>query len=381
MFCALIAITSSLVGCTSLGQKSGAKRERRERRANMRPVKQAEDVSYAEADPKSSDAVDVMTINNERITAGEVLEPIMPDLIERSKKMPPDVYSAFLGQAIEARVRQLAREALVHQEAIKSLTDQESAFLDGIVDDRIKERINKEFGGRQSRFEKMLSDLGMTMDDARSLVRREIMIIRYLQMNIRPRVADPTREELWALYERERAELEKPERRKMRLIEVAIDSPSPEAREAARDRISQARKDLLAGADFSAVAKEHSTGLNATLGGEWGWVTKGSLRERYEPAVEAMFALDQTNVVSEPIETDQAMFLVMAAEIDPGGGPTFESLQPKLLNRYRDEQFEKLVDAEIRSLQSQAMIRPKDITRFLRAVAATAPQPSYVSAP
>ncbi len=368
-------------GCTSLGQKTNAKRERLEQRANMRPEKPAETVSYDFGDPESVEPVPVLMVNGERITTSEVLAPVMPDLMERSRKMPRESYMAYLQQAIDVRVRQLAREALVHQKAVEHLTDQESTFLDGVVDDRIRERINKEFGGRQTRFEKMLSDLDMTMEDARSLMRREIMIIRYLQINVRPRVVDPTRDELWELYDREREELDKPARRNMLLIEVAIDSPSPEAREAARAKIEEARRALSDGEDFSAVAKRCSTGLNASLGGEWGWVTEGSLRERYEPAVEVLFALERVDEVSDIIETDGAYFLVMAVGVDQGGAPTFESLQPQLISRFRDEQFNKLVEEDIKTLQAKAMIRPKNISRFLRAVAEAAPQPGIMSTP
>lgn len=374
--CFLLIVVLAIGGCTSLGQKKNPKRDRLEQRANMRRDKPTETVSYDLDDPESIEPVPVLSINNERITTSDVLAPVLPDLMERSKKMPPDMYRAYLQQAVDARVRQLAREALVHQEAVKHLTDQESAYLDALVDDRIRERINVEFGGRQTRFEQMLADLDMTMEDARGLVRREIMIIRYLQMNVRPRIEEPTRGELWALYERERAEQQKPERRDMRMIEVTIDSASPEAREEAMAKIAEAKQALADGVEFATVAKKYSTGLNASLGGEWGWVTKGSVRERYEPAVEALFALEETNVASDVVETDDALFLVMATNIDSGSAPSFEDLQPRLLQRFRDEQFDMLVNKDIRELQEKALIRPQNIARFLRAVVDAAPQPS-----
>jgi hypothetical protein len=296
-------------------------------------------------------------------------------------------YERYLSEIVQRRVRTVARDLLLYQEASKNLTEAEREAIGGFADQRIRDHINEEFGGRQTRFERDLADEGLSLEQAREDEIRQLIIARWIRTTIAPKVADPTRDQLWNVYESQRETLVRPPRREMRLIETSIlaelppgvEAPTAEqlaqARESAREKAEDARQAILDGADFADVARRRSTGLHARDGGLWGWVTRGSVRERWEPAVEALFRLPETDTPSEVIETPHAFYIVEAARIDSGSAPDFESIQPKLVESFRNAQFNLLVDEWVMKLQERADIRPRNVNRFLLGVLQAAPKP------
>ena len=81
------------------------------------------------------------------------------------------------------------------------VTDQLLTVVDQFVDQEIRDRVTREFGGRQSRFEVHLASMNMSLDDARQKVRRRILVVKYLQDNVVPKISDPTRGELLEYYD------------------------------------------------------------------------------------------------------------------------------------------------------------------------------------
>lgn len=358
---------------------------------HQKPAVQDENPYPASAAAGSEDAgepVGEMTINGETISVADVLKPLRETLEENARVLPANQYAEFLMPRIQRRIRLLARDMLLFQESVKSLTDREQEALEKLIDKRLRQRVNNEFGGRQSRLEQALVRDNMTLEDERERIRRELVIARWLQRNIAHRIVDPTRDELWTVFENQKAALTQPPRRQMLLIEIPVlaelpagvtapdDAQLQQARNAARTKARAARDAILGGQEFASVVWIHSAGLHARNGGRWGWVTRGSVRKRWEAAVDALFELPEIGVPSRVIETPDAFFIVQADKIDPGVQPNFESLQPDLIERFRDAQFNELVDRQVVKLQADAHIRPVNLNRFLQAVLAAAPQPT-----
>ncbi|NOT01690.1 MAG: hypothetical protein HOP29_13795 [Phycisphaerales bacterium] len=326
-------------------------------------------------------------VNGRTITVDDVLQPVRADLLKRSQSMPADQYADYLMAAVRDRTRLLARDTMIYQEASKNITESEQQQVDRMVDQQIREQVNAEFDGRQTRFEKALADQNTSLERERDRIRRELTISRWLRMTIVPRIADPTRDELWKVFEGRRDELAAPERRQMQLIEISVlsqlsdgvtvpnDDQAAAARAAARRHADALRAQLVAGADFAELARTHSRDIHAKQGGQWGWVTRGSLRARYEPAVEALYALPSTSDISHVIEIPDAFFIVRASQIEPAREPDFAAVQPQLIDHYRDARFNELVDEQIQKMQASAEIRPANINLFVQAVINAAPQP------
>ncbi|MCP4589251.1 MAG: hypothetical protein GY842_00765 [bacterium] len=336
--------------------------------------RQAERVDRAAAEQDDGAPVPRLFVNGDVIAIDDILRPLRRELVQDAETTAAERYHETVQAKIVQEFRRQVRSLLLYQQAAKRIGEQEEEYLQGLVDDAVRQRINTDHRGRQSSYEEGLAEEGLTQAEDRERIRREILVMRYLHQNVTSRVLDPTRAELVRFFEQEKEKLTKPERRSMDLIEVSLGG-SGQATTAPGELITRAKAELDDGADFATVVAEYSQGIHADEGGAWGWLTRGSVREHWEPALDALFNLPE-GATSGIIETDEALFIVRCARIEPAVEPEFESLQLKLTESYRDAQFNRMVEEQVRELLSEAVFVPADLSRFLRAVAEAAPPPA-----
>jgi hypothetical protein len=314
--------------------------------------------------------VDLLQINDDSVAVEDILRPLRHDFAARAQTMPPDRYRAYVIETLKNRIRVAARDLLLFQEASRRTGAEEMEIIEKFTDQRIRNIVQKQYGGRHTRWERAMAEEGLSTEEAREEVRRDLVVMRYLETTINPRIQEPTRRELVQYFEQRKEEWTTPERREMLLIEVR----KGDDLEAARATIEQARMELDAGADFAHVAGKYSQGLRAADGGAWGLVAHGSLRSPWAAAAEALFALPPGGT-SDIIETDESFFIVRVGGIEPGSEPSFTQVQRRLTEAYHNQQFNLLVDELVLRLQDQAVIHPTDLGLFLQAVLNKCPIP------
>ena len=367
---ALICLCAAVTGCSHGGTEAD-RNERASARTSHDIDEDHRDRAAAERDTNTP--VPRLFVNGDGIEVEDVLRPIRGELAESAGLLPLANYRQVLHDKVVEEFRRQVRALLLYQEAAKRLSEREEEFLAGLVDDEVRKRVNTGFGGRQSRYEKALVEQGLTLAEERERIRREMIVMRHLHQTVTSRVLDPTRAELVRFFDERKDELSKPERRGMSLIEVPVTSSGGGASDA-RDLIARARAELDAGADFAAVAVKYSKGIHAEEGGAWDPLPQGSVKAHWEPAIAKLFQTE-AGEISGIIETGEAFFIVRCDAIEPAVEPDFGAIQPRLMQAYRDLQFNRLVDESVRELQQKAVFVPENIGRFLQAVADAAPQP------
>lgn len=111
-------------------------------------------------------------------------------------------------------------------------------------------------------------------------------------------------------------------------------------------------EELEGGADFAALAQEHSIGPSGPNGGQLGWFTAGMMVPSFE---EAVFALE-VGEVSPPVETRFGWHVVILNDSRDQAAPTLEEVQDQLAEGIRQAR----VDAYIQGLTDAAEIdRPE----------------------
>ncbi len=343
--------------------------------------------SAARAGNGSASAAQATTlrVNSETVDAAELWSGEHADLVEKAQRLSAADYQAFLHQKAAALINDRIAEMLLYQQASLRMEPRDSETIDRFIDERLRKIVTEEFGGIQRRYEKSLESNGQTLDDVRAKYRRELIISRYLETEIRPKLTEPTRGELWEAFHQNIESLRRSPRQSMSLIDVRIQDRLPddvdqptreqqaEARRAARERIEAARLELQDGAEFAALARRYSDGLAAAEGGAWGWVTKESVRKRFEPAVAALYELKKGEV-SGVVETDDGFFLVRCDDFDPGVEPDFQGMQPQLRENLMRARYNRLIAERVRELREKARLDPSEAARFHAAVVAAAPQ-------
>ncbi len=305
--------------------------------------------------------VRVLSINEESLTVEDVLEPLIPKLREQAAVLPPGQLQRFVRERVQVELIAQVQDVLLYQEASRGITDQILGVVDRYVDEDIKDRVTREFGGRQTRFEVHLASMGMTLEDAREKVRRRIVIVKYLQDHVVVRIADPTRQELLDYYNTNIESYTQQSSRELCMIDIPKGDDAPASRRA----IEEARSRLDGGEDFRNVARGLSRGIHAAEGGSWGHI-KAPLHGRYAEPSAIFFELAEGRT-SGIVETDDAFFIVRVADVIESETRLFVDVQPELVERYRNAQFEKLRSEKVRELLEKAAIEPRE-DLFLRTV-------------
>lgn len=329
-------------------------------------------------DTASDAPVSQMRINGETFPADQMWREIGDEILRQRESLPPDAFREWLNRRAVQWMADKITESLIYQQAVLRLPDGAQKNVDPLVDAQLRKIITEQWNGVQRRYEKQLLDQQRSLDDVREKLRREILVSAYLEGQIKPLVAEPTRDELLAIYNANVDSWKKPERRSMSLIEVRVldflppdvSDPTREqiaaARQAARQRIGEAQRKLKEGVSFAEVARQYSTDSRAAGGGDWGWITPEEVRERYLPAVEALSKL-QAGQVSDVVVSGDSLFLVRCDEHDPGLAPSFVDVQNELTRQHYRISYNRKLTELIRDLQSTARIEPSVPARYLRA--------------
>ena len=369
----LMVLGISLAGCWSpIG--GGARR--------AAPIVEQDAFKAARSKPKPSHVQSGKTslkVGNETLEPADIWRHVRERVLARSGAWSHDELQSYVEREAVSWIMNKISEALLYQRASLRLGPGIESRLKEFVDVQIRKTVAAEHEGIQHRYEKHLQARGETLDDVRARLRRETVIAQYLQAEVRSKVAEPTRAELAALFESSKQAWRKPERRSMSLIDVRIldrlavdiDEPTREqfaaARESAKTKIEAAQQEIRSGAEFADVARRYSDGLHAAEGGRWGWIAPDSVRERFQPAVEALFVLRQGEI-SDIVSTTDGFSLVRCDVHEAASEPDFPAVQPKLKDRLFEAEFNRRVVALIADLQRDARIAPGELKRFHAAV-------------
>ena len=325
----------------------------------------------ADESEAASDAV--LEVAGTVITSEEVLAPLSDALSPNRSGAPVGASTNDVYRAVVDAVRRRVEEALLYQESLADMADGELEYLERYVDQIVRETVQQEHDGRQRAYERELLSQGTTLDEQRDLIRRELVVQRYLGRELRSRVVDPTRRELMQFFEQAKADLSKPERREMFLIDVPIEAGAPggatnNVGDPAKSLIEAAERELAEGVSFSTVAARYSKGLHATDGGAWGLVSRTGLRPRWHPALEALYSLEEGQVSSVRV-TGDAYFIVRCGRIEEATEPDFQAIQPELQERYRRVQERAYLQELMTRLLAEADLDQQRVEQFVATVA------------
>lgn len=109
------------------------------------------------------------------------------------------------------------------------------------------------------------------------------------------------------------------------------------------------------GADFTKLAREHSTGPSGPNGGDLGWFSAGMMVKPFEEAVVAMAAGD----ISAPVKTRFGWHVIKLNEVRAQEAPTLDSVRAELVEQIQEQAIKAHIDA---LLAEGEITRPGDGT-------------------
>ena len=114
------------------------------------------------------------------------------------------------------------------------------------------------------------------------------------------------------------------------------------------EEAGELKTELDGGAEFAALAAEHSSDGSAQSGGSLGWFGPGQMVPQFEAAVTQM----EAGEIEGPVQTQFGWHLIKLNETRQSEAPALEMLRPELESQIRQQSLQ----AELERLRSEASI-------------------------
>ena len=98
--------------------------------------------------------------------------------------------------------------------------------------------------------------------------------------------------------------------------------------------------ELDKGADFSELAKQHSTGPSGKSGGELGWF---SAKQMVTPFSDAVAAMEKGSYTKEPVQTQFGWHVIILDDSRQSTPPDFEMLKPQIMSMVQNQRLQEYI--------------------------------------
>jgi peptidyl-prolyl cis-trans isomerase SurA len=274
--------------------------------------------------------------------------------------------SVILQTELEARISTITSRLSAQGTALPPRQVLEERVLDQLITESIQMQMADRAGMRISdnelnetmaniaerngmslaQFENQLAAEGVSYNQAREQIRKEMLTSRVQQRQVGNRVRVTDRE-VENYLESLEARGGNNAQYRLAYIFVSVDDPSDEAEvEAAREKAERLRNEIASGRDFREVAVAESDASNALEGGDMGWRAEGQLPSLVAPVVPEL----PVGEPSEVLENNSGFHLVMV--MDKRGGEQQQVIQQHRVRHILVRPSEATTDS-----QAENMIR------------------------
>ncbi len=259
---------------------------------------------------------------------------------------------ANVGQQIPAERRSEIYRGILDQLVDQRLLEQEAAArsikaTDAEVNAGIEQM--KQQAPNAEAFAKALASRKMTEADLRSEARQRLTVDKLLTAEVEPKAA-VTEADIADFYKKNPQFFMQPEA--VRASHILIKADSAEAKAAAKAKADDLLRQIKGGADFAALAKEHSNDGSAASGGDLGFFPRGQMVKPFE---DAAFAL-KPGEVSNVVESEFGYHIIKAAEHRSARTVPLAEVSDRIAQALRQQKQQQLAQEFVQSLKGKAKV-------------------------
>ncbi len=207
--------------------------------------------------------------------------------------------------------------------------------------------------GSKEKFEEQLTKEGLTMDQARDNIKKNIYVRAVINQKIQPlvKVSDA---ELEAAYQANLERYRHGELIGARHILIRVPKEATEEqKKQAKEKIESVLKEAQSGKDFSELAKTYSEDPSKSRGGDLGYFEKGRMVPAFEKAALAL----KEGEISPVVETQFGFHLIQVYGKKPAGVAPLEEVRRQVEAQVKNEKFQKTVNEYVDNLRQKAKSR------------------------
>ncbi len=288
----------------------------------------------------------VASVAGEPILKSEILQEIMPKIQELSA-------SATSTEELERQIEPLFEQAIEHFILYKEAQTLGVEVPEAEVEKRVAD-VRAQYKSPEE-YERALESAGYTQSNFRDRMRRQIMAITVGISKRRQfeKEAVVSESDIAQYYEDNKETFSAPARYRLRRIFIAVPRDEEEQRLAAKEKLTGLREQLLAGSDFSELARTHSEGPEAKEGGLMDWIAPEDLVEPLSSAVADLTVGEMTGV----LETDFGVQVLRLEEIQARETAPFAEARKEIEPILRQQQGDKRYRQWMSTLRRRNNIR------------------------
>jgi peptidyl-prolyl cis-trans isomerase SurA len=263
--------------------------------------------SAAQAQLQSIDRV-VAIVDNDVIMYSQLdqrLREVEQTIGKRGGQLPPQ--DVLQQQVLERLIVENLQLQIGDRSGIRITDEELNQAMEGIAQ---RNRLNLD------QFRAALARDGLSYDEAREQIRREMVISRVRQRRVAERI-QVTDQEVQNFLSSDLGEMQLSEEFRLANILIPVqEAASPDEIRAAAQKTSEVYDSLRNGADFAQTAMSNSASENALEGGEIGWRKAAQLPPAFAEMIRALSVGD----ITEPVRTPGGFMIVKL--LDKRGGDT-----------------------------------------------------------
>lgn len=304
----------------------------------------------------------VAKVNEAPVYASQVLNLVSRDLAAKSREMDASQFRRYAADELFQSREHFIRTEVMVAAAQRNLEPSEIALAQALTTDWRQKRIT-EAGGSLALARRRAAAEGLDFDEMVNEQHRTFLSQIFMQKKVFPRI-QITAQDMRDYY-RANVDTLFTQHEQIRYRMIRIDPANVGGKDAAIARVKQIQEKAAAGYDFAELARTYNSdqGLSGN-GGLSDWTDRGAMRA--EKLEAALLKLQPGQVTQDFIQESDGMFYVAKLEDrKPGRVAPFDdpTVQEKIYNTLRAQQFRTLTDQFVGELERQAIVDPPDRDR------------------
>ena len=261
--------------------------------------------------------------------------------------------SQYQGQELLAKIKEARAAALKdlidRQLIIQAFKKESYQIPDFFLNQRVRQIIDESFGGDRNTFIKTLQAQNYTLGEFKKLETDKMIVQAMRSKNVKLNtLISPNR--IQDYYLKHRDEFTSKEQIKLRMIMVPARAADQTSQKAMAEEILSK---LVNGAEFERMAQIYSEDSTRNLGGDWGWVDRGTLA----PQLEKIAFNLPAGRISNIIELSGNYYILKVEDKHGGVTRSFAEVREEIEKKLLQEEAQAAQERWLASLRQKAFIK------------------------